>query len=146
MELYNQLHQKNISFRVLSGWSPYFHGRWEETFAGHLTVAEKKAIYLKDIGYYSGYLWHVFSFQKVEHLDRDQAIQAFREQSKNHCYVFYQHSDDVFRIEQGEKLSFDVLQGEEDIYLVDEDFTWTFVITHETETCGPYFARSVSKA
>ena len=28
-----------------------------------------------------------------------------------------------------------------DVYLVDKDFTWTYVHTHE-EACGPYFCRA----
>ena len=28
-----------------------------------------------------------------------------------------------------------------DIYIVDKDFTWTFVKTHEHRWCGPYFTK-----
>jgi len=27
-----------------------------------------------------------------------------------------------------------------DMYIVDKQFRWTFVITHETGWCGPYFS------
>ena len=29
---------------------------------------------------------------------------------------------------------------EEDIYVVDKEFTWTYVNTHE-RSCGPYFSK-----
>lgn len=146
MDLYNTLHQKNIRARLITGWSPYLHARWEEAFAGNLTSSEKQEIYLKDDRYYSGYLWHIFSYEKVDHLTNDQAIRAFHDQSKKSCYVFYQHSDDVYLIEQGHLLPYELLSKEEDVYVVDSDFTWTFVITHETETCGPYFAVKSSQS
>lgn len=139
MDLYSRLHQKNIRARLIAGWSPYLHSRWEEAFAGHLAPTEKQEIHLKDDRYYSGYLWHLFSYEKVDHLTNDQAIRAFHGQSKKSCYVFYQHSDDVYLIEQGHLLTYELLSKEEDMYVVDSDFTWTFVITHETESCGPYF-------
>ena len=33
------------------------------------------------------------------------------------------------------------LPADVDWYLVDKDFTWTYVHTHE-EDCGPYFCRA----
>ncbi|WP_363319157.1 DUF4275 family protein [Desulfosporosinus sp.] len=30
----------------------------------------------------------------------------------------------------------------DDIYLVDLDFHWTYVVTHEKEQCGPYFFKN----
>ena len=29
-----------------------------------------------------------------------------------------------------------------DIYIVDKEFTWTYVYTHEGFWCGPYFCKS----
>jgi hypothetical protein len=37
------------------------------------------------------------------------------------------------------------LKEEYDIYVVDREFNWTFVKTHETEWCGPYFSRREKK-
>lgn len=31
--------------------------------------------------------------------------------------------------------------NEKDMYVVDKEFNWTYVITHECGLCGPYFAR-----
>jgi hypothetical protein len=34
----------------------------------------------------------------------------------------------------------DFFADQQDVYLVDKHFTWTFVHTHEAE-CGPYFRK-----
>ncbi|MBM7706375.1 hypothetical protein JOD03_001278 [Chryseomicrobium aureum] len=141
MNLHTELLKIDPRTRVLTGWSAYLHAKWEEAFASHLRPAGKKRIYLKDVGYYSGYLWHVFSYQTNEHLSGSEAISAFHALCKKRCFVFYQHSNDAFLIEDASCIDMNILQNEEDIYLVDADFTWTFVITHETETCGPYFVK-----
>lgn len=77
MNLYTELLKIDPRTRVLTGWSAYLHAKWEEAFASYLTPAGKKRIYLKDVGYYSGYLWHVFSYQTREHLSGSEAISAF---------------------------------------------------------------------
>lgn len=141
MNLYTKLLKIDRHVRILSGWSSYLHSQWEEAFASHLSEAEKKDIYLKDVGYFTGYLWHIFSFQKRDHLSGQEAIQAFDSQAKTRCFVFYQHSKDAYLIENASGLHVNDLKDEEDIYIVDTDFTWTFVITHETDSCGPYFAK-----
>ncbi|MFE1630307.1 DUF4275 family protein [Brevibacillus reuszeri] len=41
--------------------------QWENTFANHLSEDEKKSIYLTTRG---GYLWHLFSYNSRERLDR----------------------------------------------------------------------------
>lgn len=33
------------------------------------------------------------------------------------------------------------LLEESDVYVVDKEFNWTYVKTHETGWCGPYFSR-----
>ncbi len=66
---------------------------------------------------------------------------------KKDCYVFYQHCDEVLLIKDASLLHMDDILRETDdaykgdIYIVDKDFTWTFVKTHEHRWCGPYFAR-----
>lgn len=66
---------------------------------------------------------------------------------KKECYIFYQHCNDVLLIKDASLLSMDDILRETDdmykgdIYIVDKDFTWTFVKTHEDRWCGPYFTR-----
>lgn len=52
--------------------------------------------------------------------------------------------DDALFLENVKNLNADDVKDEIDIYVVDKVFTWTFVKTHETGWCGPYFARKDS--
>jgi hypothetical protein len=48
---------KNKTIRVIEipKWGPYLRKQWEYNFAKHLTLQEKKAIYLHDDGETCGY-------------------------------------------------------------------------------------------
>lgn len=59
---------------------------------------------------------------------------------KAKCYIFYQHSADVILVEQADVLEAANFTEEDDVYIVDEAFTWTFVVTHERDY-GPYFCK-----
>lgn len=135
--------QKNKNVRVIEvpRWGVYLRKRWEDHFANHLRYEEKKLIYLLNNRGACGYLWHLFSYGKKECLKEAQAIQAFHYEVKNICYVFYQHGDDAFILENASGVTFKDLLNEEDVYVVDRDFNWTFVKTHES-MCGPYFSRN----
>jgi hypothetical protein len=74
-------------------------------------------------------------------LKEEQADKAFNKERKSACYVFYQHSDDALILENASSFTADDLINEYDIYVVDKEFNWTYVKTHETGWCGPYFSR-----
>jgi hypothetical protein len=57
---------------------------------------------------------------------------------KETCFIFYQHSDYALIVENAQQITADDFMDEEDIHIVDKNFTWTFVKTHE-RACGPYF-------
>ena len=42
-------------------------------------------------------------------------------------------------------VSLDALAGQ-DVYIVAKDFSWTYVKTHETGWCGPYFCTCTTEA
>ena len=114
--------------------------QWEDSFAEHLSYKEKEEIHLPH-----GYLWHIFSYEKRDCLKEMQANEAFNNVSKNTCYVFYQNSDYALIIENSTLMTAsDFVQKDDfdegDIFVVDKDFTWTYVNTHES-SCGPYFSR-----
>ncbi|MDD1369981.1 DUF4275 family protein, partial [Bacillus sp. MHSD17] len=75
------------------------------------------------------------------------AENAFHNEVKKDCYIFYQHCDDVLLIKDASLLHLndilcetdDMYKG--DIYIVGKEFTWTFVKTHEHRWCGPYFTK-----
>ncbi|MFJ7934926.1 DUF4275 family protein [Sporosarcina sp. NPDC096371] len=146
MDIVNRLKNKNVRIKEIPSWGSYLRHQWEERFAGHLSNEEKEEIGLHYNGFACGYLWHVFSYEKRGYVKEKQANEMFNNMPKHTCFVFYQHSDYAFIIENTsfvtaedfvEKDDFD----EGDIYVVDKDFTWTYVHTHE-ESCGPYFSRN----
>ena len=128
----------------MPGWVSYLRKQWEETFAGNLSYEEKEEIYLYQNGIACGYLWHVFSYEKNDCVKDDRANQTFNNVAKNTCYVFHQHSDYALIIEGASLVTASDFMmkddfDEEDIYVVDKDFTWTYVNAHE-RSCGPYFS------
>lgn len=143
MNFVDQLINKKIKFRPIPQWGRYLRKQWENTFANHLSEDEKKSIYLNTRG---GYLWHLFSYNSRERLDRDAANVAFDNEAKGACFVFYQHTNDAILIEDASLLKVEDLQGKrdfytDDMYIMDKNGEWTYVITHETGWCGPYFCR-----
>ena len=144
MDIVARLREKKIKVKEIPGWGSYLRKQWEENFAGDLSYEEKEAIFLYEDGGFSGYLWHIFSYEKIDCVKDVRANQAFNNVTKNTCYVFHQNSDYALIIEDAslviasefmKKDDFD----EGDIYVVDQDFTWTYVNTHEG-SCGPYFS------
>lgn len=141
MDFASLLKSKNIHVKEIPKGGPDLRKQWEHHFAGHLSEKEKRAIYLRDRGGCCGFLWHVFSYGKRKCLKGEEANKAFNEAEKRCCYVFYQHSDDAFLLENASALTAADFAGEIDVYVVDQKFAWTYVITHETGWLGPYFSR-----
>ncbi|WP_428912480.1 DUF4275 family protein [Niallia sp. Krafla_26] len=135
VDLISLLANKKVKVTEIPKWGTYLRKKWEDHFANHLDLHEKKSIYL------DGFLWHVFSYEKREYLQKEKADLAFNNESKKSCYVFYQHSDEAFILENATGLAADDFLNEEDVYVVDKEFNWTYVRTHETGWFGPYFCR-----
>lgn len=105
-----------MKVREFQSWGVCFRKRWEDNFENHVSDEKKKC------------------------LEGKEAENTFHNEGKKECYIFYQHCDDVLLIKDASLLSMDdMYKG--DIYIVDREFTWTFVKTHEHRWCGPYFAK-----
>ncbi|MDX8362806.1 DUF4275 family protein [Cytobacillus sp. IB215316] len=137
-ELLINLKSKHIKVQEIHGKGSYLRSKWEKTFANHLNDSEKVKIYLNSIG---GFLWHLFSFKKVSFLQGEEADLVFNNEPKGTCYIFYQHIDLVLLIENAAHICADDFKDEQDVYIVDEHFSWTYVVTHEKGELGPYFSR-----
>lgn len=74
---------------------------------------------------------HKKSGQAVD-LKEEQADIAFNKKLKKSCYIFYQHSDNAFILENVSSINANDFLDEEDVYVVDKEFNWTYVKTHET--------------
>lgn len=97
--------------------------------------------------YLDGHLWHVFSY-KVRECERcEQAIKKFNEIPKDNLFIFYQRKDIGYVINKAKVFTDEDMRQfitdfeSSDIYATDEDFNWTFVITHEDGWLGPYFCK-----
>lgn len=140
IDLVTLLKKKKVKVIEIPKWGTYLRKQWEDNFVNHLSDKEKKSIYLYEDGC-CGYLWHVFSYEKRKYLKEEQADTAFKKEPKQSCYVFYQHLDDAYILENASSLTAEDFVNEEDVYVVDKEFNWTYVRTHETGWCGPYFSR-----
>jgi hypothetical protein len=115
--------------------------RWGESFAKDIPKNIKKHIY------YGRFMWHVFSNDVLTCKKGQSAKKTFNRIMKDECYIFYQEFNTVLFLENASNLtSEDIMNQYEgcicDIYVVDKDFTWTYILTHE-EDYGPYFYESV---
>lgn len=108
-------------------WGRYLRETWRKQFVSHLTKDQQDAIYL------DSFLWHLCSWKKVKCLEKDQAIQAFENEIKTKCTIFYQFTDEAYLIENAKNLTINDLQYQEnqmyygDIYIMDWDYQRTFM-------------------
>ncbi|MER2000909.1 MAG: DUF4275 family protein [Lysinibacillus sp.] len=140
-EFINQLQKHNIKFKEFPHYAPYFRKRWDDAFVNHLSANEKEKINLYSDRYFCGYLWHVFSNKRRPHVLQKEANKAFDSKKKTKCYVFQQHLSDILMIGDGAALKAEFFTQSEDLYIVDEHYTWTYVVTHEFDL-GPYFSET----
>ena len=112
--------------------------RWLEAFAGGIPREQLVEHVLSE----GNYLWHIFSWKLAPCLEGDAARRALAECPSGKVYLFYEGLwNDLPYVEPVElPLAENFFEDKHDVYLVDRDFTWTYVHTHE-ETCGPYFWR-----
>ncbi|KPB05961.1 DUF4275 family protein [Bacillus sp. CHD6a] len=133
--------RKELRVFEVHKWGEYIRKSWENSFAGHLSKEEKNAIYLES------FLWHLCSWKAVPCSTKEEAVRLFHAKQKDKCLIFYQYVDTVYLVESGRGLDvkdlpydpFHMFYG--DIYVMDWDKKWTFIMTHEGE-CGPYFIDS----
>lgn len=138
MDLVDKLRLKSVSIEVLNNVGKELRKQWEEKFTGNLSNTQKNKIYLNQ------YLWHIFSYQQVEHLSGQEAVKAFNIIKKSECFIFYQHDEVAIKLINSKDIKAEDFENENDIYLVDKNMTWTYVHTHE-DSCGPYFYKINSK-
>ena len=125
--------------------------RWLDAFAAGVSEANLGKYVLAD----GNYLWHIFSWKLVPCLEGDAARNALAELPDETFYLFYKEyppadtplvravsKEDAIALAGRSDVESPLFDGS-DCYLVDKDFTWTYVHTHE-EACGPYFCKMES--
>jgi len=122
-----------------------------EYISGSETVAELKSNWLTSFAagiktddiYIDAFMWHIFSFERCPCIDGEEATNSFLSQNKSQCYIFFQHHDYAYYLENAATLTQnDLIDGidfrSSDLYVVSKRFNWTYVVTHESQ-CGPYY-------
>lgn len=134
------MRNKELKLMEIPKWGHYLRQQWCENFASHLSKEEQQSIYM------NSFLWHLCSWEKVLCLEKEKAIKAFENQLKNKCTIFYQFTDEAYLIENAKTLTVNDLPYHNkhmyysDIYIMDWDNKWTFIMTHENDLgIGPYF-------
>lgn len=88
MQILNILKSKKVRVIEIPKWGAFLRKQWEDIFANHLSVKEKRDIYLYDDDGACGYLWHLFSYEKSECLKGEEAEQAFNDEQKKLVIFF----------------------------------------------------------
>ncbi len=115
---------------------------WDELFLSAVTKEAKARSKM----YNEQFRWHIFSFELLEAMSKNEADKTFEAMRKNLLFVFFQYGENAYQIENADFLSAEDLRlwkeystlEESDIYIFDPAAQWTYVLTHE-EACGPYF-------
>ena len=126
------------------------------SFFKDLTFEDKKEIYFEQ------FMWHAFSYKKISAIEGKEAITEFNKIKNNDVYIFFEDNDIVLEktnLNYKEILEIIELQSKKDkltsyydCYIVDKNFSWTFIITHETQIkddpyfyIGPFFSKIENK-
>lgn len=88
----------------------------------------------------AGYYWHLFSWVEVPCLEGEEARRAFDAMDYDEAYIFFDWSFHVETI--GKTTAAELDKGCSDVYVVDKNFRWTYVHTHEDGLLGPYFCQA----
>lgn len=113
--------------------------KWLEVFA--------KDVVTDDL-YIGCCMWHIFSYGRspFQYIEHEAAIDAFNILDKNECYLFFQSSEFGYRIKKSKltsKIISDIIRFHgDDIYILDVDLKWTFIVTHEDPWFGPYLCHA----
>ena len=132
---------KELRIVDIPKWGTFLREQWRINFASHLSNEEQKLIGM------DGFLWHLCSWGKANCLEKDEAIVAFKKQSKVKCTIFYQFIDEAYLVQNAETLNVEELPYDKshmyygDIYIMDWNLNWTFIMTHSD--CGPYFMKKM---
>lgn len=93
---------------------------------------------------YGNLLWHLFTWGEVPCLQGEEAKRAFDDLEYEEAIRFYDgYSSHIEKVSVIGKVSAKAVDKdkESDVYIVAENFSWTYVRTHEVGWCGPYFCK-----
>lgn len=116
-----------------------FYIKWLETFGAGISETDIEK-YVKSTG---NYIWHIFSWDligKDKYLIGRDAKAAFDETDKQGAaYIAWFENERTKELTPSLRYS-DALDKFTEVYVVGENFEWTYIKTHEM-SCGPYFMK-----
>lgn len=123
-----ELQKIGVLFRESQFSAEELREKWKNAFLENMTDEERQECFINE------YLWHAFTYNKItNYLEGQEALESFDKQEKQRIYLFYQLSDEVYFLETHNKLNSKYLRFEKrarDMYIVDEEFTWTYIYKH----------------
>ena len=91
------------------------------------------------------YIWHVFSYHLIESafLEGDAARKAFDRADKRNCICcdMFGNGGVIEGLPLGCYSAKSIDEQFTDFYAVSDDYSWTYIKTHEGDLCGPYFLK-----
>ncbi len=95
------------------------------------------------------YPWHIFSFERVNCFEGEEALNKFLEIYKYtdvYFYSGYDFENDLVEKGKGKAEMTAFMQTGKETYITERNFKWTFVWTHEGYLCGPYLCFNENKS
>ena len=120
--------------RALSG----IEKRWLRLFAGKVPKEEIENRVIAP----GSYIWHVFSWNLLpegSYLEGDPARDAFDKANKAGARYFKPFAPTGAPSPKYRSPSAADLDKLTEIYVIADDRSWTYIKTHEGNSCGPYF-------
>jgi len=119
---------------------------WDKQFDSLVSAEKKKAT--RD--YSDQFRWHIFSFELLAAQKEAEARRAFDAAEKTELYLFFEDSDNTYRIKHAnllkaediERLSEFATVDYADMYFFDPVKRWTYVRPHEDYLGAYYFRQS----
>lgn len=117
-----------------------FEKRWLNHFAADVSKENVKKLVVST----GNYIWHVFSWKLIpeeSYFIGEKARRAYDNADKTGAIYVKPFGKGISKpLEKGYETagSLDALT---EVYVVGEDFSWTYIKTHENDLCGPYFCR-----
>ena len=111
---------------------------WFERFVPDEKQARAIECYCFPRDGYSGYLWHVFSYELLPYLKMGDARNAFKDVDRHEAILLSNWDGTGFIIHDASLLSDEDIDEMEDVIITDIDYHWTYIKTHESNL-GPYF-------
>ncbi len=127
----NQLDEQNFNYELLTKDEIIeVENHWKSKFIGNKTAPHLEY-----------YLWHIFSFNKDYGIEGELAFEEYKKQYPTEIIIFNERQEYGIRIPNQGKIPVITMKDfTDDIYISQKNMKWTYVISHEIPSFGPYFS------